>query len=478
MSSSEPYSSSDGSEEDLQAAQQIDEHAAADTSSQEDNELLNEIEDRGSASPGDPSSEPNLHIEGELHAHAIKYDATLQYDENAQLQPIYPHPHGNLFNDNPSGALWRHRTMAERDLIVSLDQCRSSNLSIHLYNTFVLKRRAKSQLPNEMGSVETKEPSKAWTAWPLMPDVVPREHQQKKWDDDDWRVGPYVRRESRPGDELRELLMARVVKTAKERFVARETESSLEEGEGREEMRPVVMADDEIAANLLRPSIEHVLARLDCLLKGLHRSRSSYLSLEQSKGKIVPRKSKPVSTEGTKESGKRSVSLTDCEGGLNDVADADGETSDPEKSRGPKKQKGEPATAHGNVRIIRSSRTGRLSLRNWDDVLGLASLIGIDSPVVGRAASRCAELLGEDMAFGTDYQGLGDDNETLHLPYGSTSDKLEPPGDEGHEDTDMHGGIHVDGFLQPIQGKPSWKLPSKPQRNPVVETPGCSDPEN
>ena len=42
-------------------------------------------------------------------------------------------------------------------------------------------------------------------------------------------------------------------------------------------------------------------------------------------------------------------------------------------------------------------------------------------------------------------------------------------GDVGEEGKDaMHGGVHIDGFLQPIQGRRWWKWRSAPQGNPSL----------
>ena len=51
-------------------------------------------------------------------------------------------------------------------------------------------------------------------------------------------------------------------------------------------LRPVMMADDDLATTLLRTSIQHILSKLDDLLLGLHRARAAYASTR-------PRKTRP-----------------------------------------------------------------------------------------------------------------------------------------------------------------------------------------
>ena len=482
MSSSDQDTSSIASEEELQSAKQRNGHGAAEASSLEDDDLLDESSSTDSMFAVNQSLNPDLlaedEVDNELQAYAIKNNAILKHDENGQIKPVRRHPHGSYFKDNPSHALWRHRTIAERDLVASFDQSRSTDLSLHLYNSFKLKQRAKAQISDETGFVETKEPPKAWTAWPQTPDVVPRERQQRKWENEDWRMGPYVRKETRPGDELRELLMARVLKTAKERFEARGSEGSSGTAEEVGDQRPVVQADDEEAVKMLQPSVQHVLGRVDRLLMSLHRARSSYLCPKKSRGKGVALKSGVSTDEGTTKSSKRKLSLTDGERGLRESTNIEGEDSELKNSSLSKKQTGRPVTAQGTRQTSFSRRKARLGLRDWSDVLGLASLTGIDSTVVGRAASRCAGLLGEGMSFRTMYEGPGNDRETVYLPHGSTSNEPKALEEPEREDVVMHGGIHIDGFLQPIQGKKSWKYPGKPRKGPGVETVIDSDPGN
>ncbi|KAL8635232.1 MAG: hypothetical protein Q9228_007255, partial [Teloschistes exilis] len=134
-----------------------------------------------------------------------------------------------------------------------------------------------------------------------------------------------------------------------------------------------------------------------------------------------------------------------------------------------------------------------LGLRDWSDVLGVASMCGWDPAVVSRAAARCSDLFAEGMTFRTLLEGHDDHSEVTYLPdtvtlgnlqqhepgaensqsegasrkvktdrYGAAQPKRSKPREES--DGEMHGGVHVDGFLQPIKRHQSWGLKKRPKR--------------
>ena len=49
----------------------------------------------------------------------------------------------------------------------------------------------------------------------------------------------------------------------------------------------------------------------------------------------------------------------------------------------------------------RVKKQGQLGLRDWSDVLGVASMVGWEPEAVGRAAARCSTLFGEGISFRT-----------------------------------------------------------------------------
>ncbi|KZF26246.1 hypothetical protein L228DRAFT_8310 [Xylona heveae TC161] len=227
---------------------------------------------------------------------------------------------------------WRSWTAPERQLAASLDQLQAEDLSLHLYNAHGLKRRLRKRsgehVPKSWRSKESWisneaewRPSKPWTAWPVRPDIVPRETEgfnRKANDEFDAytikRAGTW-----KPSFWLEEELMATTLRIAKDGFDNRELEEEwIESEEGtaqngdipdikdaaymtddsqagmsdyprklrvrrkvrREDpgppLRPVVMADDDQAKRILQPTTRHILSSLDNLLAGLRHSRQAY----------------------------------------------------------------------------------------------------------------------------------------------------------------------------------------------------------
>ena len=144
---------------------------------------------------------------------------------------------------------------------------------------------------------KTWVPEKSWTAWPLPMGDVPHEGEGEGFDRAgcreelrDWRRGE---REHEMGSKwLEGVVTAGLQKRARMRWDGKECEGGecaqgknkvgekLEEDEshtpsdqGEEWETPVIMADDEEAAKILRPTVRHILAKIDGLLWGLHVGR-------------------------------------------------------------------------------------------------------------------------------------------------------------------------------------------------------------
>jgi hypothetical protein len=145
---------------------------------------------------------------------------------------------------------WQRYTAADRQIAASLDQIQAGDLSAHLYNAHALKRRVR--LPAEqlkgikdwqskdlwmkkgralqytdiLGEVQTElVPHKRWTAWPLPTSTVPgpQEKFERRRSEDDgegWAVGGAGDYDA--GDELREELLAVILRLAKEKYKSRE----------------------------------------------------------------------------------------------------------------------------------------------------------------------------------------------------------------------------------------------------------------
>jgi len=146
---------------------------------------------------------------------------------------------------------WRKYTAADRDIAESLDQTQNRDLAAHLYNAHALKRRVRRP-PQELARLKSwqnndhwlKEgdelryadisgemqtnlvPSKDWTAWPLPPPEVPKPHRESGRGTigsrpDDWTIGNADEQDI--GEELRDEILATILRQAKERWRARDT---------------------------------------------------------------------------------------------------------------------------------------------------------------------------------------------------------------------------------------------------------------
>ena len=435
---------------------------------------------------------------------------------------------------------WRNWTHNERQLSSSLFQQRSSDLSIHLYNAHALKVRLRdAQEAAKAPSWAAKEswvhaapskdgdgteslvgdyfyPNHRWTEWPIPAGIVPREGEKVGWDkDEEDECWTFKRREKeRPSRVLEEVVMAGILRAAKDRFEEREWDVESEEEQEQEQEqyqdgdvkmgdegtsgsdtidwlgmdgqsdmetedqsnerrhsrrqqssresslpRPVVTADDEEARILLRPTVRHILSKLDGLLMGLHHARQSYANVTNSTVKaskekvsgidqnsaIDPRDvrlSKPKMGRPRKEVDMNDLLTTSSNAPIPKIIDENSTIKEPKKKMGrprkyPQPQEGasywtmrrrlveaetqvrmkgrEEPTAnesdsddprpynHDDPGASNRKRPEKphLGLRDWSDVLGIASMTGWDEAVITRAAERCATLFNEKIQFRT-----------------------------------------------------------------------------
>lgn len=310
---------------------------------------------------------------------------------------------------------WRGYTKDERSLAASLDGLRANDLSAHLYSAHALKARlyepqkdkdskpwsAKRQWMKRDDTGEPPwHPDPQWTAWPLPAEDVPRKEETfgRSLEDLVAEQDTFRKEESWvPCADLREEVQALMLRKAKQRF-RRRTWTSAEDvmdrgrkeasvakagnrastrsrsrsrsrvpadGEGdpedresnaseapptlpEENMTPVFIADDARASRVLDPGVNHILSRFEDLLVGLHRSRMGHV-----KGGVEKQR-----------------------------------TEDPETK------------ARRRQDLHQRQRDG-LGVRDWSEVMGIASLTGWDPAVVNRATKRCASLFGEGMSLRT-----------------------------------------------------------------------------
>jgi hypothetical protein len=416
-----------------------------------------------------------------------------------------------------ASSTWLSLTEHERGIQQSLLELRNRDLSIHLYNAFNLKKRAQklNELREKAKSPRSGEafsdeydsqdadaegkvwsPPRVWTAWPLPPDLVPREGEHVGPEDED-EVYTLKRRDKEwPSRELEEVLIGTALKRAKENWEKRpwadswveeemDTDGELEAAKKAETeelpdaprgdvnmddpaaihepiikeqsqqpqevfLTPVISADDDRARYLLRPSIRHMLSKLDDTLMALHHAceicrqhsiksennseddglsssaegaaQDSSLPAKRPRGR--PRKfditSRPKAASGLVQGEgelSRSRDTSRSKAGrprkAKKVYDRlDGETEHDYQVRIAKHQK-KPLPSFAPPREtetpeLSASSRGReekqpvrqrvdLGLRDWSEVLGAAALVGFHPDVIARATQRCATIFGEGM---------------------------------------------------------------------------------
>jgi hypothetical protein len=363
-----------------------------------------------------------------------------------------------------------------------------------LYNAHALKRRARRFWARKSrGDVFDEEaegmgwsPPRMWTAWPLAPQDVPRDGESD--DEEDGKNESLFQREEGcvPSREVEESLVAVTLKLARKRFEARQSDERIEAEiaaeadldevldnvEGVESsgqsivkesseppvsetlLRPIISADDERSGNILRPSIRHILSKLDEVLMALHHTRETCheigsrsaantdervryeaspspakrprgrprkfadLALLQKENQVVQT---PVSypedlSQGEKKRGRPQKVYPRFENEseqeylvriariqkkpLPSFAPPLSVTPPRSKSAASSKSRQSPGR-HMTSEELKAYRLIKLGLRDWSEVLGAAALVGFPSHVIARATQRCADLFGESMTMMT-----------------------------------------------------------------------------
>jgi hypothetical protein len=204
----------------------------------------------GRASP--PSAQHHYATESAEDDNLLTDSESEEEDSEREL-PVRP----NRFQGQPS--VWKRYTAADRQTAASLEQLRNQDLAAHLYNAHALKHRVRrpaedlAQLKNWQsrehwlkrgkdleymdvsGEVQTElVPAKDWTAWPLPPPRTSTLHNQPRRyvgsANNGWTVGGTGVQDA--AEELREELLATFLRSAKERWNARQPDDTpIHEGE-------------------------------------------------------------------------------------------------------------------------------------------------------------------------------------------------------------------------------------------------------
>ncbi|CAG8979402.1 hypothetical protein HYALB_00010493 [Hymenoscyphus albidus] len=395
----------------------------------------------------DSSSDPEDSIY-EGSDEEVKNSGADDEDEEEEEEETRP----NRWTGHPS--TWRGITELERGLAASLEAGRNADLGIHLYNAFALKRRARGLVEG----LRRGEPSEN-------PVDTDRDDPREK-----------------SSAVLEDVLVATSLRFAKERFDGREwgvegEHDALEEEDDEDEeseessednaemvkegnqtpettyMKPIVSADDERSAELLRPSVRYSMEKLDAVLIALHHARETCRrhgsSTEDTDGEATTTVEKRpqgrprnyeitnlVHRERQQEEASIEPELT------GDFIRRKNSTKGTRRGRPPKQyprldgetekeyiiricklqKKPLPAWARSRERaesLPKSPKKSvtprnracsvaaaekhltRLGLRDWREVLGTAALAGFPADAVARATQRCANLFGEGMVLRT-----------------------------------------------------------------------------
>ncbi|KAH7078529.1 hypothetical protein FB567DRAFT_477283 [Paraphoma chrysanthemicola] len=305
--------------------------------------------------------------------------------------------------------------------------------------------------------------------------------------------------------------------------------------------RPLFLADEAKASDILRPTINSVLTRLDSLALAVRRTRlnhfgrgldsdmsshSDFTSGAESEAPTSRASSRTTSRQGTsrkssmqptsRASSARRRGTSTKEGVthrkklLDSDSDSDSDFNLEDEVQSPASEKRPPSRSTAGKRSPSAGRdeTFRAGLMDWSEVLGLAAVQGWNDRVIARTAQRCAALFGESMAFVSLNEELatkpigspvlytpatipGPSMPSIHQPlppkrpmfhagtlrcphigcYGHEKDFEVPyrvvehcmrthgydprTNDSDNEDRAI-GGVHIDGFLQPIAAQRGW----------------------
>ncbi|KAJ5225349.1 hypothetical protein N7468_006574 [Penicillium chermesinum] len=327
----------------------------------------------------------------------------------------------------------------ERGVYDSLASNGSRNLSNHLYNAYALRHSSKVY---REGTLETEEAEddevaafrKRWVAWPMSAATVPcpSEPLYRKQAD----LGIYGKpADFRPSADLEDSIIASMMNTAQQRFKAREWDNdglkinpekrtagpddmdTMDEDKkdhddahlGAPVLKPVIQSDDDISRRQLLPLSRNVITQVDKLLMGLHHSiRNRVDDIEssddsatdedasssgRSKGNRKGRGRGRTQSRGRKRARRGSRSERESNSRRNQRLSAIGDQG----IEGDKEEDGENE--------MRPTMLDRMALRDWSEVMGVASMIGLPAGAVKRASRRCADLFNQDMTFRTLQEG-------------------------------------------------------------------------
>ncbi|QMW29506.1 RNA polymerase I-specific transcription initiation factor-domain-containing protein [Aspergillus flavus] len=349
-----------------------------------------------------------------------------------------------------SESQWRKLTAEDRQNAEALETIRARDLAAHLYNAYALRVRARELARQAVEAGEPEDeikvfgPPKRWAAWPMSATEVPRGNEHvRRGEDEAWTLR--MQPDPRPSAELEESLIAIMLKDAKEKFQTRSWDDRLSsvqqwamsqanidndtatDGEQKSDpefiheilLRPVVQADDEKSRRQLRPLTRNILTQFDDLLMALHNARNGGVGADDSSASewqtdtesiassISSRKRRTIknTAERSQSRGRKRTRRSSARSESSRQRSHSGHASSgraPSRlgsRRQSKSQNSRPRGRSAGSDRKRSASRMRLGLRDWSEVLGIASMIGFPPAVIMRSSQRCAALFREDMEF-------------------------------------------------------------------------------
>ncbi|KAJ5731274.1 uncharacterized protein N7483_005782 [Penicillium malachiteum] len=332
---------------------------------------------------------------------------------------------------------YRQAIVAERSVYNSLRALRANDLSGHLYDAFAIRQKSNHDQSEPSDADDSDEEKtrafrKKWIAWPMTSASVPRtdENLRRRLDGfDTYRMEP----DTRPSAELEEWIMATMMRVGKETYMARESgwkevkdsqeanqtdpdpnaivddEAAKDDNEQNEETKkpqpkkpqspprhPVMQTDEDILHRQLRPLSRTVISQLDQLLMGLHHSCD-----------IEPTIWTPVMTrQPTQMKKKQDQSRGTKRGRKESNLDQPSASRASSSRSSPYMDATDDDTQSGETpNQARKRMMDRLLLRDWSEVMGIASIMGLPSNAVERTSKRCADIFEQDMSFRTFHEG-------------------------------------------------------------------------
>ncbi|MCJ1333808.1 hypothetical protein MMC10_010508 [Thelotrema lepadinum] len=205
-----------------------------------------------------------------------------------------------------------------------------------------------------------------------------------------------------------------------------------------EQYRPIPIVDDDVARRIAQPSLGHILASFETLLRGLHHTRH-YQRGTIKRPVPQPRKRKhpptTISKSGKQGEQERNTSAGKRRLDLSNDAETDG--TDSRETSSNSESESSPMEVTPNQSRKNLGLTTKFDVQGWRDVLGIAAIQGWEKDVLERSQARCIALFGERM-------GLTE----IRLDRQAT-------GDNAYKN-ETEGGVRVDGFLRPIKKQKLW----------------------